>query len=603
MNYLPFTLLAYLLNSVAVTVDKFLLVKKIPNPLLYIFYFSAVSLLALLVLPLTKIPPLPTLGLASTSTLLWTLGAYFMFKALQIGKVSRVIPVIGTLIPLALLINALWTNAVSIDQTWAVIFLIFGLIFLTLPDWRGKIKLSEAIFEILSAGLFAISYILLRAAYLQWDFLSVLVWSRLVLIPVGLTLLALPQTRNIIFKSSGPRFNFKSRAGLLFFFGQVCGGTSELLLTFSVALANPAVVNSLQGIQYVLLFIFSLILSKKFPEVFQERIAKLEILDKIAGILLIFVGLYILAFSQMKTPPTTFGLTYSPRYAAELGLDPRVTYHQILDDLRVKQIRLPVYWDEVEIFPNRFNFTSVDYYLNEAQQKNVKVILTLGIKQPRWPECFAPEWIQKLTRQDRDQKTVELVKTEVEHFKKYPNIIAWQVENEPFFNFGVCTPPNWKTHERVKQEVAQVKSIDSRPVIVTDSGELGFWLPAYKLADSFGITLYRFAWNPYMGSVDFPLPPFYYRAKAGLVKLIGGGQKGIFISELQAEPWVPNGEGIKDVKASALFKLFSPDRLQSHVKFSQETGLPHANLWGVEYWYYMSKNGFPQYLEFVKKLF
>lgn len=56
MSYLPFAILAYLLNSLAVTIDKILLVRSIPNPLTYIFYISAFSLLILLALPFTYQP-------------------------------------------------------------------------------------------------------------------------------------------------------------------------------------------------------------------------------------------------------------------------------------------------------------------------------------------------------------------------------------------------------------------------------------------------------------------------------------------------------------------------------------------------------------------
>src|SRR3989338_2497021 len=98
MTHLPFTLLAYFFNSLSVVANKFLLNKAIPDPLIYIFYISLLSLLSLLALPFTLYPSPFVLILASISTLLWTLGAYLMFKALKLGQVSRVIPLIGTLI-------------------------------------------------------------------------------------------------------------------------------------------------------------------------------------------------------------------------------------------------------------------------------------------------------------------------------------------------------------------------------------------------------------------------------------------------------------------------------------------------------------------------
>jgi hypothetical protein len=82
----------------------------------------------------------------------------------------------------------------------------------------------------------------------------------------------------------------------LFIFGSVAGASSELLITFSVSLATPALVNSLQGSQYLFLFIASLFLGKKFPEIFKEKHTHLKTTFKILGILCIALGLYILAF-------------------------------------------------------------------------------------------------------------------------------------------------------------------------------------------------------------------------------------------------------------------------------------------------------------------
>ena len=181
----------------------------------------------------------------------------------------------------------------------AIFILIAGLVFLTIFEWRGHIRRHELVFEFISSILFAISYIILRRAFLMDNFLTVLVWSRMVLIPLAFILLLIPASRKIIFvKDEGPSFSLKSKAGLFFMCGSVAGGSSELLITFSVSLATPALVNSLQGSQYLFLFIASLFLGKKFPEVFEEKHTHLKTTFKILGILCIALGLYILAFHK-----------------------------------------------------------------------------------------------------------------------------------------------------------------------------------------------------------------------------------------------------------------------------------------------------------------
>ena len=39
------------------------------------------------------------------------------------------------------------------------------------------------------------------------------------------------------------------------------------------------------------------------------------------------------------------GVSFSPRYAQDLGQDPQVVYRQILKDLDVKNLRLSASWD------------------------------------------------------------------------------------------------------------------------------------------------------------------------------------------------------------------------------------------------------------------
>ena len=301
--YLPISILAFILNGIAVTVDKFLLTKVIPDPLFYVFYFSLISFLAIFAIPFTHIPTFEVFLLSSVSTVLWTLAAYCMFKALKIGLVQRVIPVIGSLNPLILFTIGISFGTILVNEAWAIIVLILGLIFLTLSDWRGKISKSELLLEILASSLFAFSYLLLKQAYLQADFISagknsfitVLVWSRFILIPVAVVFLLVPTLRSKVVPNQSQGVSMLKRGGLLFIFGQISAGISQFLIFFAVSLGNPALINSLQGTQYVFLFILSLILAKKYPQIFGEKYNKIALSSKILGILLIGLGLYLLA--------------------------------------------------------------------------------------------------------------------------------------------------------------------------------------------------------------------------------------------------------------------------------------------------------------------
>lgn len=307
MNYIPIAIIAFILNGAALLVDKFLITKKIPDPLIYIFYFSLFSLVLVFLVPFVKFPTPFSFFLASLSTVLWTVGVYFMLKALKKGQASRVIPIIGALVPIFLLIEALFNNRLIYREILGVAVLILAMLFIIFPDIlvgkeeRKEIFSKEIPLIVVSAFLFAASYLILSFAYEISNFFTVFVYSRLILIPLSVFLIVLPRTRRIIFPGSTQTslpggFNLFSKTGALFLGGQASAGIAQIILLFSISLATPALVNSLQGLTYVFIFIASLILTKFFPLVFKESFNFFNFSLKSFGIILIFAGLYILAF-------------------------------------------------------------------------------------------------------------------------------------------------------------------------------------------------------------------------------------------------------------------------------------------------------------------
>jgi beta-galactosidase GanA len=200
------------------------------------------------------------------------------------------------------------------------------------------------------------------------------------------------------------------------------------------------------------------------------------------------------ALSSIPGPraDVAWGVTYSPRYAQSLGLDPRATFVDVLDELGVRRVRLPLYWDEVEPTPGAYDLSALDWYLDQARSRGVDVVLVVGYKQPRWPECYAPPWAADLPTDRLRERILALVEAEVAHARAYPNVAMWQVENEPFRGYGECRGPELLTSAFLTEEIGLVRRLDGRPVLVTDSGELSSWIPAMRLpGEYFGTTAYR----------------------------------------------------------------------------------------------------------------
>ncbi len=299
-------------------------------------------------------------------------------------------------------------------------------------------------------------------------------------------------------------------------------------------------------------------------------------------LLTIFIGAYFIISSVPSREPKVFGVTFSKFFAEKLGLDWKKAYEEILADLGARYLRIPAYWSEVEPKKGEWFFDDIDWQLEKAKEYNAKVILTIGRKLPRWPECHIPDWVRNMTPSEAEgQKLLNYIKAVVERYKDNPAVIAWQVENEPFLLFGECP---LASKEILDAEIKLVRSLSDKPVIISDSGEFGIWFGAVKRADIFGSTLYRHVYTESIGYLTYPLPPVFFRLKQGLVKLFVG-QKPMIVVELQAEPWMP--KMLYETSIEKHFKHFNPERFKAILSYIRGTGFDTFYFWGGEWWYFV----------------
>lgn len=300
---------------------------------------------------------------------------------------------------------------------------------------------------------------------------------------------------------------------------------------------------------------------------------------------------------DLQYKPGFFGVTFSTKFCSEIGLDWKETYLAILDDLKVKEIRLPIYWDQIEKTKGVYDFSDYDYIIQEGAKRNVNFIVNIGWRLPRWPECHAPEWAVKKSLASTQAQTLKMLEAVVDHYKDSEAISAWQLENEPFFDFfGVCPPSD---EDFFKRELAVVKKTGSRPVVVSATGELSWWKREAKYGDIFGSTLYRVVWGPYTGYIRYPIPAWFYRLKA---QLAGIKPENRLIIELQAEPWVPYGNIIY-LSPEEIDKSFSLKQFKANLQYAINVNFERTYLWGVEWGYYQYKNGNKSYWEFARTIF
>lgn len=321
------------------------------------------------------------------------------------------------------------------------------------------------------------------------------------------------------------------------------------------------------------------------------------------SIILILVFFIFFAFSFghiYQKEEVQYGLTFSQKQAVDLGLDWKDLFVLMLDDLGVKRLRLSAYWDEIESIKDNFYWADLDWQIEEASKRDSQIILAVGGRLPRWPECHIPPWAESLGKTEREAKTLRYIEFVVKKYKDNKNIIAWQIENEPFLsNFGECPDLD---PEFLDKEIALVKSLDKRPIVITDSGELSLWVPAAERADIFGTTMYRKTYSSLLRAyVSYPIEPSFFRVKRNLVKLFAKPDKWIVI-ELQAEPWGP--VPFQNLSPEERARTMDYDKFVEMMEFSRQTGFEEFYLWGVEWWYWeKSTQNNPAIWDEAKKLF
>lgn len=327
-----------------------------------------------------------------------------------------------------------------------------------------------------------------------------------------------------------------------------------------------------------------------------KKVIKYILFVLILLLILLFTYLFI---GRAKPKEVKWGVAFSSKHAKALGLDWRETYLAILRDLNTKNIRIITHWDWLEGEKDNYDFSKVDWQIKKAKENNAKVVLNIGMKTARWPECHLPKWIKGKEKERQQKEIKELITKIVSRYKEEETIKAWQVENEPFFVFGDCP---WYDKEFLKEEIALVEEIDEkeRPIVISESGEWSFWTKSARLGDIVGTTLYKKMWftefKTYYTSL---LPPFFYKRRAELINKFF--DKDVICIELQAEPWGPRL--LYDTSIEEQKKTMDPERFKGMVDFAKRANLKEYYFWGAEWWYWMKeKQNQPEIWNEAKKI-
>lgn len=311
MNWLIIALVAYFLLAIANLIDKFLVEKVLGSARAYTFLASIMGLLVFVAAPWTL--NWPGLTMFIFNIVLggfFTLALLFLYAALRRGEASKILVLVGGSTPIfsAPLAFMFLGDVFSARQVIAISLLFIGLLIIAFLPSRNKnfwekiysrlsLKSTKpqlgVLLAVLSGLAYAIFFVGSKYAYQGQEFLSAFLWTRLGAALFASLILFSKRARQEISAIFKPNKGNNKKQGLLVV-NQGLGAFGFILQNYAIYLGPVAIVNALQGVQYVWIIILGALISIFAPKVLKEDLSRNIIIKKILAILIISAGLYLL---------------------------------------------------------------------------------------------------------------------------------------------------------------------------------------------------------------------------------------------------------------------------------------------------------------------
>ncbi|GCE22983.1 beta-galactosidase [Dictyobacter kobayashii] len=285
-----------------------------------------------------------------------------------------------------------------------------------------------------------------------------------------------------------------------------------------------------------------------------------------------------------------YGTTFSEPHFKELGLDWKqcLDYMQTALPAEFSFLRVGAYWSQIQPTADTYVWDTLDAVIDAIEQKGrYSILLSVGMKAPRYPEYYIPAWAMPVPTPGMNSeisldptlriRVLDFIGKTVDRYRGRDIIKAWQVENEPMDRAGDA---KWFIGaDFVAEEAARVRSQDSRPLVINcwcEDQTLSSYpwgldgdyavRNALAIADVLALDIYPTVNG---SQLDYTnrcqvLPRAYLR------RAIDVG-KHAMVGESQAEPWGPEAPTPADI------------RWLNDQHIGQ--GYHAVLLWGLEWWY------------------
>ena len=306
MSWIFLAVIGHLANGIAFAIDKILLRSAFSRSATYAGIVGILSTVVLFLIPfVSRWPQGSFFWVAIVSGVTFILALWAFFAALARAEASRVVPIVGSLIPMLTLAGTFLFLAERLsDKTFiGFIFLIVATVILS-SGGKGKPS-GEAIWlSITSSILFAIASVTAKAVYDDAGFLGSFITTRIAAVitsaflllvidrRAGLEVLSMvhPAHRHATSRTKQPG----KIAALLALVGQTLGAGGFIFVQWATSQGSASIVNALQAVQYAFLVLAALVLRKRAPQLLGENLTAHVLILKSVALGLTAIGLALI---------------------------------------------------------------------------------------------------------------------------------------------------------------------------------------------------------------------------------------------------------------------------------------------------------------------
>jgi drug/metabolite transporter (DMT)-like permease len=282
-------------------IDSHIISKKMPSLSSFLVMVGIIQLIIASVLLAVFTFPVNTgvmhYLVAIGAGLLNAVSLIILFNCLRKGEVSRVVPVVcSSPIFVALLSMPLLRETLNFWEWLAILLAVIGTVLISLQRDEGaaKTRLQKSFILLLLAAVLAalssIGYKYALGTLSFWNMASINgICAAAVILPLSLRKSTLLELKNL-----------KQRTQILglIISNQILAAAGTALGFVAFAFGPVALVSTITNIRPVFIFLFSLVISRFYPNFINERLNKRAILIKFIGIVMITVGVAIISLTS-----------------------------------------------------------------------------------------------------------------------------------------------------------------------------------------------------------------------------------------------------------------------------------------------------------------